>query len=241
VSVLVESSPTLDSVRVVLSKHIPLYAWRPPTYQTAMLKSLRRVWDPAHRKILDVGGGTGVIAQAIRELFPVDEVVSIDVEDRYLDTISVETQVFDGVKLPFDDERFDCVVLNNVVHHVDASDRVNLFRECHRVARSAVYLKDHLAVSPFDHIRLVLLDIMGNVPFSGMVKARYLSKDDWNHLASISGFEIEEQISETYRNGLMALLFPNRLEMTMKWVPSLKPGFSAPDNRLTLRAQFNGA
>ncbi len=51
---------------------------------------------------------------------------------------------------------------------------------------------------------------LGNVPFGGMVEASYLEAADWQTLARDAGFRIETQDRDTYRDGMMARLFPNQ-------------------------------
>ncbi|HEU5273079.1 MAG TPA: class I SAM-dependent methyltransferase [Xanthobacteraceae bacterium] len=209
---------SLAEVTSTLAARIRLYRWRRPTYQTALLRSLRRGWRSSHKAVLDVGGGTGIIAQSVKDLFEVDRVVSIDVENRYLDSLDIETRTYDGRTLPFDDDTFDCVLLCNVLHHVPREARVALLRECRRVTRrGTIYIKDHIAQSRLDHLRLMLLDVIGNVPFGGMVDASYLETADWQSLAAESGFRIDWQDCDRYRDGIMAGLFPNRLEVVMRW------------------------
>ena len=92
-------------------------------------------------------------------------------------------------------------------------------RECARVAGAGpIYIKDHLAASHLDHARLLVLDLMGNLPFGGMVKASYLTAEDWQRLAAAPGYRIDRQISGAYRSGTFERLFPNRLEVTMRLV-----------------------
>jgi len=214
---------SLADVTRTLAGRIPLYRWRRPTYQTALLRSLRRAWRPTDKSVLDVGGGTGIMAQSIKQLFAVDRVVSVDIENRYLDSLDIETRTYDGRTLPFADGSFDCVVLCNVLHHVPKDMRAPLLRECARVAAGGtVYIKDHLAASRLDHLRLKILDLLGNVPFGGMVEASYLEMSDWRALADAAGFRVESQESNDYRSGLMARLFPNRLEVTMRWAKTAR-------------------
>jgi len=182
-----------------------------------MLAGFGGLWKPEHRRILDVGGGTGVIAQAVKDIFPVEEVVSVDVEDRYVKTLNIGTQVYDGVCLPFADGAFDAVMFNNVLHHVPAEVRAALLIECRRVAPGGLYIKDHLAASRLDHRRLTVLDWIGNIPFAGMLSAEYLTDSDWRRLAHNSGYAIEAVHSGIYRRGAMAAIFPNRLEISMFW------------------------
>lgn len=220
----VSAGVSVAAVQAVLGRHVPLYRRRAPIYQTALLQSYLALWDHAHARVLDVGGGTGIIAQAMKELFGIAQVTSVDVEDRFLKSLDIETRLYDGVWLPFGDASFDCVILSNVLHHVPPSVRPGLMLECARVAGAGpIYIKDHVAASRLDRARLLVLDLMGNLPFGGMVKARYLTAEDWQHLAAVAGYRIDRQISGPYRSGSVERLFPNRLEVTMGWVRAGTP------------------
>jgi SAM-dependent methyltransferase len=208
---------SLATVQPLIARHMPFYGKRAPTYQTVLLQGFSALWDPAHTRVLDVGGGTGIIAQAMKDLFGVAHVTSVDVEDRFLKSLDIETRVYDGARLPFADASFDCVTFSNVLHHVPRPIRPALMRECARVAGGGpIYIKDHLAASRLDHARLFALDVMGNVPFGGMVKASYLTAEDWRQLAAAAGYRIDRQVGGAYRSGMFERVFPNRLEVTMR-------------------------
>lgn len=212
---------TVADVRRCLSAHLPIYSWRKPVYQYVALANLQKLWDARHRSALDVGGGTGVMAQTLKTLFGLERVASVDVEDRFRPALAIETAVYDGTSLPFPDGSFDCIVLFNVLHHVPVSGRAALIRECRRVAgRGPIYIKDHVSTGKTDDRRLTVLDFLGNVPFSGMVRASYLREEDWRELAAETRHETSESISGSYRSGIQAALFPNRLEVSMRWRPS---------------------
>jgi ubiquinone/menaquinone biosynthesis C-methylase UbiE len=209
---------TPEAVRRCLSAHVPMYAWRTPAYQYLALRNLQRQWDPAHRSALDVGGGTGVMAQAVKTLFGLERVASVDVEDRFLDTLDIETAIYGGGALPFADGSFDCILLFNVLHHVPVAARAALLRECRRVAGAGpIYIKDHLSHGTVDDLRLTVLDLLGNLPFAGMVRAQYLREPEWRELAARSGYEHDVPLEGPYRRGVAAALFPNRLEISMRW------------------------
>jgi ubiquinone/menaquinone biosynthesis C-methylase UbiE len=211
---------TVADVRRCFAAHLPLYSWREPIYQYVALSSLQQLWDAGHRSALDVGGGTGVMAYAIKALFGLERVSSVDIEDRFRPGLGIETAVYDGATLPFADGSFDCVVLFNMLHHVPVTARATLLRECRRVAgRGPLYIKDHLSSGWGDDRRLAMLDFLGNVPFGGMVWASYLREGDWRGLAAQTGHEASAPLSGRYRRGAMAALFPNRLEVSMRWRP----------------------
>ncbi|PSJ41672.1 class I SAM-dependent methyltransferase [Allosphingosinicella deserti] len=200
-----------------LARHLRFYRGKRPTYQTVMLNDLLAVWQQHHAHVLDVGGGTGVIGQCIADLLPAGSVTAVDVEDRFCPDLTIATQVYDGAAMPFAASAFAAATINNVVHHVPAQRRLPLFREIARVVDGPLYIKDHVAGGPLDHVRLTILDLLGNLPFSGMLKASYLSRAEWRALAEASGYRIAAEREGRYRRGLFALLFPNRLEITMRW------------------------
>ncbi len=213
-------SISVDDVARCMSAYAPLYRWHKPVYQYIALTNLQRLWEPAHESALDVGGGTGLLAQTVKTLFRLRRVASVDVCDRFLPMLQIESATYDGTKLPFADDSFDCVLLFNVLHHVPVASRIPLLQECRRVAgRGPIYIKDHLSTGTADDVRLTALDVLGNVPFSGMVSASYLREHDWAQLAGGSGHVQGERLTGTYRSGVFGRLFPNRLEVSMKWRP----------------------
>jgi SAM-dependent methyltransferase len=204
----------------ILSKHLAIYRNKVPVYQAVMLDSLGELCVGRHRSLLDVGGGTGVIAQAISELFPVDRVQAIDVVDRFCASLTIPVRQYDGKTLPFSDGKFDAATLNNVMHHVPVSERTELLREIRRVVDGPLYIKDHESRGRLDELRLMVMDAIGNIPFGGMVWARYLDRPEWEKLAADSGYRIAARAAPArYRRGPYAALFPNRLEITMRFEP----------------------
>jgi hypothetical protein len=51
-----------------------------------------------------------------------------------------------------------------------------------------------------------------------MVRASYLTAEDWQELAAAAGYRIDRQVGGAYRSGVFERLFPNRLEATMRLV-----------------------
>jgi SAM-dependent methyltransferase len=210
-------SLTADEVATSLAPHLAMYRHKAPTYQTDMLNSLLGVWRGPHDRLLDVGGGTGVIGQCLQDLFPVGSVTAIDVVDRFCPGLTIETRTYDGARLPFDDGSFDAATMNNVLHHVPIPVRPALLADIARVVAGPLYIKDHEQRSWLDRRRLAALDFVGNIPFGGMVRADYLANDEWSRLAENAGYVIAETLHRPYRHGPFAWLFPNRLEITMRW------------------------
>ena len=208
-------------VQAILGEHLPVYAAKAPHYQTVMLDSLLEVWAGPHDRLLDIGGGTGVIAQAMSELFPVGSVEAVDLVDRFCPTLTVTTSQYDGQHIPCEAGAYDAATLNNVLHHVPVDARIDLMLEIRRAVAGPVYIKDHLCAGVIDKARLTALDAWGNIPFGGMVKAEYLTQDEWDALAAAAGYAVGAIASPaTYRSGPVEMAFPNRLETTMRFDPA---------------------
>jgi hypothetical protein len=107
------------------------------------------------------------------------------------------------------------------MHHVPVAARADLLREIRRTVHGPLYIKDHETHGSLDNLRLTAMDAIGNVPFGGMVWARYLDPAEWDRLAAESGYRIAARaLPRGYRNGIYAALFPNRLEVTMRFEPA---------------------
>lgn len=51
----------------------------------------------------------------------------------------------------------------------------------------------------------------------GGLRAQPLTMDEWRALAAASGWRIAAKVRARYRKGVLARLFPNRLELSMRW------------------------
>lgn len=208
-----------DDPSAILARYVPLYKYRYPRYQVTLLSQLRFHWA-GHRRLLDVGGGSGVIAEAVHIMLGAD-VTSVDVVSRFAKGLTIKTQTYDGVHLPFPDQSFDAVTFINVLHHVPAEARLALLKECSRVCSGPIYIKDHACRSRLDLIRLRALDTLGNTPFGGMVKAQYLLESEWESLRSQAEYiESSKELGGGYRTGFFARAFPDRLESFRIWIKS---------------------
>ena len=206
--------PSDSRVAECLARHQVIYRFRAPKYQIRLLKDLAALLPAGKARVLDIGTGSGLISEAISEFLPGKSVVGVDVAPRVLPRMRLSFVAYDGVNLPFIDGSFDCSLLCNVLHHVDPEKRTRLMQEALRVTGGGpVIIKDHVARSGWDRLRLGALDAAGNLPFSGMVRAEYLSDGDWETLLVQLGCTGAMLPVSTYRSGLSALCFPNRLEI----------------------------
>lgn len=150
---------------------------------------------PGIRRILDVGCGHAYVTRALQEKFPQLEFSGVDVKVRSGAAIPVVE--YDGKTLPFADGTFDAVMLVDVLHHTD--NPVETLRECVRVAKQFVLVKDHIADSFYDNIRLKFLDWFGNRPFGIPMTYEYLSSKEWREAFAAVGVqpEVEQRRIQT--------------------------------------------
>ena len=209
--------PSETIIAQMLAQHQPVYRWRKPRYAVRLLRDLAVLLPEKSGRLLDIGGGSGLIAEAIARYFPGKRVTAIDVVDRFLPSLTIERGTFDGRTIPCADGAYDCALFSNVLHHVPLQIRTTLMAEALRATGGAcVVIKDHIADSPLDHARLAWLDFVGNLPFGGMMKAQYLSAADWQELFADTNSCAEQLPTSPYRTGTAALAFPTRLEVLFR-------------------------
>lgn len=127
---------------------------------------------------LDVGCGTGEIAREIEKSRPQIKMQGVEVlvrDDSVIDVIH-----FDGKEIPFPDKSFDFTTLVDVLHHTESPEA--LLKECARVSRNFILIKDHRCESIWDRSRLTLMDWVGNRGHDVNLPYNYLSKTAWDDL-----------------------------------------------------------
>ena len=130
---------------------------------------------PPNASVLDVGCGSGQIAQNIMGLRPDVTIRGIDVLVREGTAIPVEK--YDGSRFPAADNAYDVVTFVDVLHHTE--NVVELLREAGRVASQLIVIKDHTKNGPFAGARLSMMDRVGNRRFGVHVNYNYWAREQW--------------------------------------------------------------
>lgn len=152
--------------------------------------------------VLDVGAGTGEMAQAISSFRPELIFSGVDVYIRPKTFIPVVK--YDGDRLPFDDDSFDTVITVDVLHHCD--DPVAVLKECARVTKKFVIIKDHVSDSVYDEKILAFMDWVGNSAHGVVLPYNYLSSSDWASAFDKAGLK-------SMKNAKHLNLYPMPLDM----------------------------
>jgi ubiquinone/menaquinone biosynthesis C-methylase UbiE len=136
--------------------------------------------------LLDVGCGDGNTAQRVAEMVGATDVQGVEVQIRPEQLIPIKE--FDGNTLPFPDASFDAVMIADVLHHAD--NQAQLLKECVRVARNCVVVKDHFSFGPVSHQMLKWLDEAGNAAASVPVRARYFTMPEFVEMVTGAGAKV---------------------------------------------------
>lgn len=159
-------------------------------YRRRILAVLRQILTPhmPFSRALDFGSGDGLFAQLFAAERIVDEVVPVDVQRRK--QCRVQTTVYDGKTLPFDDRTFDLVYAMDVLHHCD-DPRASL-RELMRCSSKFVLIKDHTFRKPLGRLTLGVLDEIGNRRFGVPCLYNYQREWEWSNWLGDNGFVVED-------------------------------------------------
>lgn len=113
----------------------------------------RYLGDPAGLSALDVGCGVGLTDSALEGRFA--SLDGVDVSEGAVSEASaanpwVRYHSYDGLELPFEDDRFDLAFAICVLHHVEPLDRPAFAREMLRVVRPGgiVVVIEHNPLNP---------------------------------------------------------------------------------------------
>jgi SAM-dependent methyltransferase len=146
---------------------------------------------PRSARVLDVGCGDGLIAAALQSRRTDLVITGIDVLPRSQTHIPVD--MFDGSRIPFDDQSFDVVLFSDVLHHTD--DPTILLREARRVASQKVLIKDHNRNGLLAGPRLRLMDWVGNARFGVALPYNYWSERQWHDAWRGIGLKPEQTVT----------------------------------------------
>ncbi len=90
-------------------------------------------------KILDMGCGDGLSSIFFQKYFPNSNYTGIDISQESIKTANKSNNnfasfcLFNGKDIPFEDNIFDLVFISCVLHHIEPSEHVALFKEINRV------------------------------------------------------------------------------------------------------------
>ncbi|MDE0887166.1 MAG: class I SAM-dependent methyltransferase [Myxococcota bacterium] len=130
---------------------------------------------PHQGSILDVGCGDGGLAWELHQRNPRLDIQGIDVLAR--PNARVPTEIFDGERIPLDDESVDHILLVDVLHH--SEEPAKILGEAARVAKRGITIKDHLLEGWLAGPTLRMMDRVGNARHGVDMPFVYWREERW--------------------------------------------------------------
>ena len=140
--------------------------------------------DLEETTLLDIGCGDMSIAENLMKNRANIKATCLDtypLPETYANDPKWEKYVsFDGRKIPFEDQKFDLVILCDVLHH-DFEYAEVILKEACRVGKYVI-IKDHFEYGIVSRQTLRLMDFIGNWGYGVSVPDRYFSKKTYQEL-----------------------------------------------------------
>lgn len=167
--------------------HRPIYQHRLGVLVREIAGALR----PEDR-VLDVGCGNGTLGKAIMDAPGCPAGVVVEGLERVVrGGEPIRVIGYDGVTMPLPDKSYDAVIVADVLHHEEQPLR--LLRECVRVSRRLVVIKDHKITGPVTRARVSLMDWAANAPYGVPCLYRYNTLEQWRDLPRQIGTQLESE------------------------------------------------
>lgn len=158
-------------------------------------------------RILDIGAGTGLLSAFLLDRYPEARITLIDISEKMLEVARKRFEGNDNITYIADDytkldisEKFDLVVSALSIHHLEDSDKKELFKKC------------YLVLKP-DGILINADQFIGETPYIDS-----LYKKRWKEIIEKSDLPREEIISAYER---MKLDKETTLEQQLVWLSEI--------------------
>jgi SAM-dependent methyltransferase len=155
--------------------------------EDVIARSIINVLPKSATSMLDIGCGDGIISTYLLANRPGMQLEGAEVLER--PNCRIKCTVFDGKTLPFADNSFDAVMMNDVLHHVD--DIEAMLGEAMRVTRQYVVIKDHTWSNKLDVLVLKFMDWVGNRAYGVRLPYNYKQKTFWTRAFGSKGLQVE--------------------------------------------------
>ena len=133
-----------DEYRALHAASIALSGEKPDFFAEYKVRDVAQTYGQAPERaaalaILDFGAGVGTSVPFLLKYFPNAQITCLDVSTKSLEVgrarfpNDAEFKIFDGVHIPFDDNKFDIALAACVFHHIDHAEHAALLREFRRI------------------------------------------------------------------------------------------------------------
>ncbi|MBW2978259.1 class I SAM-dependent methyltransferase [Candidatus Woesearchaeota archaeon] len=129
------------------------------------------------KTVLDIGASCGRLAKNIQHKL---DIKFVGVDTHIQPKTFIPIKKYDGKKLPFKDNSFDCVMIIDVLHHDKNPQKI--IEEAKRVSKKHILIKDNYWDNRIDFLLLKYADYIGNKPYGVNLPYKFLNIKSWQEL-----------------------------------------------------------
>lgn len=168
--------------------HAPIYRSRLHELVRLILPHLRE-----NDRVLDVGCGVGTLGHALMTHPGAPKGLTVTGLERIArGGEPIPVRQYDGRTIPDPDRTHDVVIVADVLHHDTDPDAV--VRECARVSKRLVIIKDHQIKGPLALQRISLIDWAANAPHGVPCLYTYNTPRQWDEFGGRFGLRTVEAV-----------------------------------------------
>jgi ubiquinone/menaquinone biosynthesis C-methylase UbiE len=139
--------------------------------------------------VLDIGCGEAHVLSQLAKRNRLTSAVGVDIVD--IRTAPLDRfELYDGIKLPFEDNSFDLVMLNFVLHHVPNARKPLLLNEAHRVTKRNLVVMEDTPRSAFDRFFNKRHGEEYRSKIDSSASYGFYSKDEWEKVFAELGYSL---------------------------------------------------
>lgn len=138
--------------------------------------SLFKDYLTKNASVLDVGTGSGQFAELLQEKGC--QMQAVDVVDK-TNATKIIPKIYNGVKLPFEDNQFEVSMLITVLHHCPNPE--NVFKEAVRVSKNRIFILEDVYSNLLMKYLTWFADSIANFEFIGHPHTNK-SETEWENL-----------------------------------------------------------
>ncbi len=156
---------------------------------------VKRIFPFVSKKdeILDIGAGRGEITKFLNKKCRI-ETTAIDTKKSRFPISGVKITVYDGRRIPFEDNSFNCAILRAVLHHSQNPEKLLL--ETKRVTKKYIFVFEDIYKNSWEKYSTFLFDSLINI-VDGFLANTVLHPrnnktfDEWLKIFSRLGFKVK--------------------------------------------------
>ncbi len=162
-----------------------------------------------NKSILDIGSGCGLSALFLSEKIPCKFELT-DIQDlRYLKTKKFPFKLASKNKLPYENDSFDVLLIQMVLHHLDTSP-IKLLKEAYRVTKDYAILIEEILTKGINVEDAIEMDKKANErlhPGLSSPVQKFFSNKELKEFIKKAGFKIEKENVVPVKNYLSFKVF----------------------------------